>query len=82
MKMRINNRQKVILLIYALVIFFISIYVPWQFYSERGIYSEGYQLIWEAPDMAKIDLEQICVEFVATTIIFFMLFLVFRPYNN
>jgi hypothetical protein len=83
MNMNINKSQRIILLIYGLIVAFLCIYVPWYYESDTTHVAEGYSFIWQPikEPYTVIDINRTIVELIGTTVLFGSIFIVLKKNN-
>ena len=81
--MKLNKIQKVILIIYAFVVFGLCMYVPWIF---NNVYSTEYSVIWSPSTAfsglpARLDSSRLFFELFAITVVFGVAVVVAHKYD-
>jgi hypothetical protein len=67
--------QKVIIIIYGILVAVACIYVPWELISSGGPFSYGYSLIWKPQDIVfTVDIKRVLLELIAITAVCGVLF--------
>jgi hypothetical protein len=70
-----NDIRKSVIITYCIIIFLLSIYVPWKTYWHGSLWPGGYHVIWAPPQMSAMVDNKVILEIIAFSVLYWIVIL-------